>query len=753
MKLVENPARLALLLLTTAGTLRGQELPSAAERLKVEIAATTSEIRSRCTHADAENRTALSRDELRWSDSARVRDDLESWRALGCTRALLYAIDATGREGLLMSVGDSWLKGSLAALMRALERAPSDDASAELLGTLALAEENVAEPVGGIASTLFRAASSGARGKATLRACTAFTLLARNTAASTECADRGLAIGVDSVWHLLHHARMAFRRADLVAGQRWFTRAIGSARDSADWAEVTWHLSWFLDPAEAMAWRGLENAERPTWIRDRLASRDVRDGRPPGTRIAEHFARLDRSDSLYRRRLTRRGLTRFEVASTPENELGYGWVAKWVEPAVVPAQPWRFYQGQHPEYDDRAAIWMRWGTPDKLIPWTGSMHLSSSTDSNGYCDSGLVEHAAPEYGIQMCHPIGSHHNVREVWLYRVEQGGMLVHFEGEKFDGSEEATRLVAGVLGSYLCDVDSRRCSLTNRATAIPRMPSFPPLNPETVGQLRLQDEAMMERATTNDDNALRVEHPIATVAQLARVWDPASGAMLAVVPYAVRVGDVLRDEDSTGITATMAVTLRQWDPGSAEWQSTDFVRRLRLPDRLRNNAHLTGFLVTPSTPGTGAWSLVVAQGDAYRGRAWADRLPSLGGSALRLSDLVLGAASQGQSWTTTRGTVVPLGPLGAFDKDEPVSLYWQVRSESAHEQAHVTIALHEVGARGDSRPALEVTFEGRIGAGLTEWQRDLGVERLDGGAYRVEVVVRAGEATVRRMGRLLLR
>jgi hypothetical protein len=224
-------------------------------------------------------------------------------------------------------------------------------------------------------------------------------------------------------------------------------------------------------------------------------------------------------------------------------------------------------------------------------------------------------------------------------------------------------------------------------------------------------------------------------------------------VVPYAVRVGDVLRDEDSTGITATMAVTLRQWDPTTAEWQSTDFVRRLRLPDRLRNNSHLTGYLVTPGTAGTGAWSLVVAQGEEYRGRAWADRVAPLGDGPLRLSDLVFGAASQGQTWTTTRGTVVPLGPLGAFDKDEPVALYWQVRSTATHDNARITIALHKVGGRGDARPALAISLEGRVAAGLTEWQRDLGVRQLDDGEYRIEVVVEAGGETVRRSGRLLLR
>jgi hypothetical protein len=235
--------------------------------------------------------------------------------------------------------------------------------------------------------------------------------------------------------------------------------------------------------------------------------------------------------------------------------------------------------------------------------------------------------------------------------------------------------------------------------------------------------------------------------------VWDPRSGQPLAVIPYAVRLGDVDRRADSSGASATLHFTIRQWSAARAEWQESSFERNLRIGGRPSDDARLTGYSVVRSAPDVSAWSFFAAQAGDRLGRAWEDRLPPLPGGALALSDLVLGATSQGQRWTTTGGTVVPLGPLGAFDKDEPVSLYWQVRSEALHESARITIALHRIGARGDARPALEVTFDGRIERGLSEWQRDLGARQLDDGEYRVEVVVRADEVEVRRQGRLLLR
>ena len=67
--------------------------------------------------------------------------------------------------------------------------------------------------------------------------------------------------------------------------------------------------------------------------------------------------------------------------------------------------------------------------------------------------------------------------------------------------------------------------------------------------------------------------------------------------------------------------------------------------------------------------------------------------------------------------------------------------------------MAIFRVGARDTERPVLEVGFDGRLNAGLTEWQRDIGVAQLDGGTYRLEVTVRDGETSVVRSARLLLR
>jgi hypothetical protein len=190
-----------------------------------------------------------------------------------------------------------------------------------------------------------------------------------------------------------------------------------------------------------------------------------------------------------------------------------------------------------------------------------------------------------------------------------------------------------------------------------------------------------------------------------------------------------------------------------SGSWTSTDFSRRLRFAGRMGDDAHLTGYGVVPSNGDVTAWSLFAGQGADRAGRAWGDRVPPLTSGDLAMSDLVIGAESQGQTWTTTGGTQVPLGPLGAFDKEEPVAVYWQVRSGVARDPVRIVIALYRAGPRDTEQAVLEVAFDGRLAAGLNELQRNLGVAELDGGSYRVEVTVRDGEADAVRSGRLLLR
>lgn len=684
-----------------------------------------------CPHPSSRDRRVLLSEEAIAEERARRHDSTASWHDLACLRALLDAEGATGHEGLVMPLGAGWQEGATNALLRALDRDSLHVHSAELLGLLVLDQTR---PKRGEAArdAVARAVLGGAVSPAAARACARFDALAGTPDRSARCAVAALAAGVDSTWMLLHLARLAAGAADTLSTIRFHEAALQAARDDSAWDEVGWHLRWFTEPEEWAEWDTLPPRARPSWIRDRLAARDLRDGRRPGARIVEHFRRLEHAEAHFLRDVSRAQRGRAAVTAVAE-DVGPGKKPRDPDamrftsvPEVIAAYPYRYFVPWTDRLDDRGTVYLRFGEPTRRM-------YARATETDNY-------------------------NVREGWLYALGEQSLVLQFEGEYFDRSGEATRLVAGVLGNYLCDLEATRCALVRKLQCFPPPvgmrcsgdPEYSPVKPEEVARLRQRDEDLIARATTQDDNSLRPDHPVATVAQFARVWDPRSLQPLAVVPYAFRLGDLERIGDTA---VTLHLALRQWSAARGEWQEAAFDRNLRIRGRHDDDARVTGYSVVRSAPDASAWALHASQGADRAGRAWADRIPPLETGALRLSDLVLGAASQGETWTTSGGTAVPLGPLGAFDRDEPVAVYWQLRSVSRHDTARVTIALHAVGAGGEARPALAVSFAGPIAAGLSEWQRELGVRQLDRGEYRIEVVVEAGEEAARRTGRLLLR
>jgi hypothetical protein len=713
-------------------------LPAQRHSLDSLVAATAEPIAVIC--ADTRSVDEWLRQERLLSQGARSAS-ADTLANLACTRARLYLAGTIARESWNMPPGTSWHEGAVRAARAALTKGAPSDPTAELLGLLLLAETKVDSLAAAVAVFRDRIHGNDLLGISALRGCASAAARVAAWPDAEQCVLYGLQLGRDSTWLLLEATRAAFAQGESSVGRRLFDRAIGSARTSADWQAIGWHLGWFLEPEEAETWLALADSARSAWVRDRLASRDIRDGRGVGSRIEEHFRRLRVADSVFRYAIPTRSLARFQYAATPET-LPEPEVPKvieaWHDPGLVAAEPFRNHQRYDPRYDDRAAAYLRFGEPTQRTQWTGR-------------DTARVVTVQGTRPVVLRHPNGT--NTREAWRYEVDGQGLLLHYESERFTGTTDATRFVTGILGHYLCDVDSQRCGLSARSQAAFDAigTSGTALPPETIATLREADREHLTQATTKDDHGVRAARRITTLARLHRVWDPASGAVLGVVPYAVRTQDVAERRDTT---TTFTLTVRQWDPGTGAWLEAAIPRALRLPRDRPSDGYLTGHAVVASGAGVSAWSVVAAQDTVAWGRAWADRATALGSGDLAISDVILGAASQGQRWRTTGGTEVPLAPLGAFDRNEPMTLYWQVKSTTARDELRTTVALYRTDSKRDE-PALQIAFTGRVATGLTEELREVGIGRLDGGRYRVEVVLTdpSDGATVRRSGELLVR
>ena len=115
----------------------------------------------------------------------------------------------------------------------------------------------------------------------------------------------------------------------------------------------------------------------------------------------------------------------------------------------------------------------------------------------------------------------------------------------------------------------------------------------------------------------------------------------------------------------------------------------------------------------------------------------PPLDSGPWSVSDLVLGQEGQGILWRN-HNVDIPLAPLNAVNRHEPVSLYYQVRSQDDSPATRTTVALYRVenGIASDTA-SLEVGFAEPLHAGINEVAPTLDVSRLDKGNYRLELRV----------------
>ena len=644
-------------------------------------------IRNLCPLPTTLNRTALVANEERLA--ARVRDARRSvtgvqWRELACGRALLQIIDAPSARGShLMSPGTSWGAGAIDGALRALALTPADRPAIELLALLTTADAEP-EELPRLTALMRAAVDSGVRAPAVLRACSDFAVRSGDLQSTRICTETALAAGLDSTWHLLRFARLAFQGADTTGGADAFLGAAGAARDSAAKLDFGWHLQWFLTPAEDSAWDALSDAVRADWIRDRLMERDLRDGRPPGSRLAEHFARLEYVEKHFRlaipTRLRNAWRTRAGVFHGTDS-LGN----------TADSTSWNEYRRWQVDFDDRGVIYMRFGAPDKIARNTsrpGSPALAT-------------------------------------WRYTVDGTPMFVTFTEVDGDGSGGSSTLVVGVVGTWQCGIDQWRCNMAELGGSADRF-----------ARLRAVDREYITIATTKDDNAPATKKPIHTVAQLAQLWDPSTERPIAVLAYAVRLNDLKVENDRSGQRPVrVQLAFARWQPATEAWTEDSLTRDFVVPKHRDGDTHLTGFAALAGVGGIGSWGLTAAQPDGRWGRAYGTAVPNRE-DAVALSSLIVAPESRGLSWVLGSERIY-LSPGGTIKRGEPLHLFYQVRAQGAIASAGTTIEVRSVAEGQELPAAIQVSFAGELPDGVTGIDRVLDLSQLKPGRYAMEVRV----------------
>ncbi len=701
-----------------------------------------------CDPSHPPNSALLGRESRMLAQRASGQGKAKAMRELGCVRALLAVNGATGREGLLMGVGESYEVGAARAFSEALLLAPTDSTAAAGLGLLAL-DLRDGKDVPKMSDALAAAVMArNTRAGPVLRAAAKVALDRGDEADARRLSEQALAEGHDSTSALLVLARLSARHDDSAAAMQQFIAAGAASRAGPSREEFDWQLQWFLSPAEDTVWQQLADTARATWLRDRLVSRDIRDGRSVGARITEHFARLEYVEAHFRIQVPpiKREELLYGVANGEQYKLDVRLRLKpdpiltmgtqSCDGAAVPADSMREYRRWQLDFDDRGIAWMRYGAPEKRLFSNGAPSVLSPL-----CNTKGV--TASESDLSLA---------REAWLYHVDGQVIILSFEGEAFDGSIGATRFVSRVLGDYFCDIDINRCNASSlfRAGMLAGNKPAEFLSRSDLDAIMRDDRRQIAKVITTDDNSKRVEHAIGMEGAFYRLWDPATGAPKALVAYALKIGDLQpTPADDGGKGAVFDLTLHAWDPTVNRTTDTTLTRRVRIPASAGSGDQLTGALVVPSSPGVTAWSLFATQGADRQGRTAQESAPPLDAGGLTISDIVLGEARQGLT-AMVGSTKVVLAPFGAVNRKSPINLYYQLRSASPRADVETTVAFYRIEgtAKAQATAALEIRFPVAVRAGVNEVERTLDVSPLSPGTYRLEVLVhdRSSGTTTRR-------
>lgn len=685
-----------------------------------------------------------SADDTRRADKAvqRVLLDLPrsaiAWYALGMARLQLARAHALAREGPLQPIGVSNEAAAGYALVRALE----------LDSTLAYAADGLA--LGALPPPREGASRLGERVRMLRRVHRLLDGDALYGAGRVELeggdADsavvdlrEALAAGASNRGIVdLSLARAEYRAGHPADGREAFIAGVAdtSAESRRQYRE---QLSWVTSPAELAEWDSLPAARRSTWVRDFWAKRDVAEGHADGARLVEHFRRYEIALKDYRVLLPGTGRHRnvqnsdtfsdetagairgaghlgsFDRDTESSIETGASQLSAFDRDnrTMGVGRAFRFLQLSQDVLDDRGVVFMRHGKPD---------HVASSAAGGA---------------------------AMEIWKYDLPDGPLVLQFMNQDFSSDVGASLLVPtlvtgnAVTRDAICYLETSLCpraadSKSGRPSTLAEIRSGQMSSQRVKHAYDVGVEQIAKAATTDDfvRPFTRPMHPLVQMYGLRR----GGGDSRIVVPFAIRgdeldvmparaPGGQVSYEVRFEITAERRTDARRF--------ALDTTRHFVTDHALRAGEFLIGTVELAVDPGIYAAAAVISQPS---GRGAIARLNEMRAPVdqpgMVVSDLVLGRDGSGLQWNSGT-TSVALNPLGTFPRGGMAAVYFQLAGLDAGENYHLAFSFFGAGDDSTKAPRLAIAFDQPAAQATSEISRNLDLQRLEPGRYRVVLTV----------------
>lgn len=488
-------------------------------------------------------------------------------------------------------------------------------------------------------------------------------------------------------------ARTLFLQSDPRADTLWYG-ALASG-DSTVTADVRNDLEVILPDSTITSFDADSPSARVGLLRQFWQSRDDRELRPHGARLAEHYRRLDHAMRAFQLVAPHR---QFDIVE-------------------------RYRSGQS-QFDDRGVTYIRHGAPDLRVQYS-----APGLDAN------------------------------ESWLYNREGGDLILHFVARQDVQDYRLVESVFDVLGfdNALALHDTLRLRNDAAIDGTPRavtalLESRQRLAPiyrklmsagegsraTLLNQERHDGQRAIRIAMHSDSYPLRFGSALTADAVVLAAGDR-SGKPLLQFGYAIQ--RLAASTTSMPVRTRVAV----WQPGGNTLTRLDTTMILPVVATDVAGRVILGGLALPVSPGP----LHVRAAINVGPRGVVTRLdtvvaPDPSGRSLTISDLVLGTSTMPLALGVIAGDTIWINPLERYSVATPMSLYFEVDGLAAGAPYQVELKVRRPGGGIFRRifgggTALELKFDRTAPGGVDRIHRMVSLQNLSPGRYRIEVRVRS--------------
>ena len=620
-----------------------------------------------------------------------------AWYGLGMSELAMGESSIIAFENIRQMLGKDYLSKATAAFARAAEVDPGF-----ALAVVDLAETAMRQKIRPRIEVALNAVREAAKTDASQ---VPEILLARarlersvgSADSSIVAVARYLEVGGDSGVGYLELARSRYFLAEPRAGEAAYHRGAEVARSDEARALFREDVGWVATPEELAAFDTLGPAERAAWIREFWRSRDARDARAQGERLQEHHRRL-----FY-------ALEHYPLVSRHRR---YGF-----------ENP---YRTEQQVFDDRGAIYVRHGEPDRSVTF-----------------------AAPDV------------DPNETWMYARPEGNLVFHFVAREDVQDYKLVESVTDILDPTLAlrlqagaeEISPLTVELfTSRQVVDPvyqRLAMGGSLQPPLLTTERRLGRSSVSVGTTTDSYALRFAAPLEAAIQRHVVGGRRGGESRLLLVFAVPGEDLVPEATGAGIVYRLQVRVVA-TAGTAQALYLDTVSVLTVGRALGPREDMHGLLSLPIPPGQYRLRVVLTEPRLNAGRVAADDslvVPDFAAGGFAVSDLVIGRPGAGASWVSG-GDTVSVTARRRLSAATPLQVYYEVHGLDPGSAYHTRLEVRKPGGGsvfgwlgrlfGGGGPPVALSFEGVATGPTTRVLQTVDITDLKPGRYRLRILVR---------------